>query len=159
MVILCYSQQTLKNIQHPFQFWDSSVPDLDESATFAGRNQEYEWFPVDSVDIPFNQPIIIHTSWLSELKSSIGCLNPNFRWLNQLNSIFSLCFGVLLRGFQCLYAPGPAPECNGAPIDLYYDSAWHGVASREGFTDTGCRTADFGNACYNDHHYHFSYWD
>jgi hypothetical protein len=141
MVILCYSQQTLKNIQHPFQFWDSSVPDLDE------------WFPVD---IPFNQPIIIHTSWLSQVKSSIGCLNPNFRWLNP---IFSLCFGVLLRGFQCLYAPGPAPECNGAPIGLYYDSAWHGVASREGFTDTGCRTADFGNACYNDHHYHFSYWD
>jgi len=49
------------------------------------------------------------------------------------------------------------PECNGAPIGLYYDVAWHGVASREGFTDAGCRGADFGNARYNDHHYHFSH--
>ena len=43
-------------------------------------------------------------------------------------------------------------------MGLYYDVAWHGVASREGFTDVGCRNADFGNACYNDHHYHFSHW-
>ena len=65
--------------------------------------------------------------------------------------------GVLYRGrgFQCLYAP-TVPECNGAPLGLYYDEEWHGVASREGFSDIGCRNADFGNACYNDHHYHFS---
>ena len=56
-----------------------------------------------------------------------------------------------------MYAP-TFPECNGAPLGLYYDLEWTGVASREGFSDTGCRTADFGNACYNDHHYHFSYF-
>jgi len=67
------------------------------------------------------------------------------------------CANLLIRGFQCLYAP-TVPECNGAPMGLYYDVAWHGVASREGFTDVGCRNADFGNACYNDHHYHFSYY-
>eukprot|EP00913_Durusdinium_trenchii_P022724 g21340.t1 len=67
------------------------------------------------------------------------------------------CADILRRGFQCLYAP-TTPECNGAPIGLYYDVAWHGVASREGFSDIGCRNADFGNACYNDHHYHFSYF-
>lgn len=61
------------------------------------------------------------------------------------------------RGFECLYSPR-VPECNGAPLGLYYDASWHGVASREGFSDLGCRNADFGNACYNDHHYHFSYF-
>lgn len=67
------------------------------------------------------------------------------------------CANLLIRGFQCLYAP-TVPECNGAPLGLYYDEEWHGVASREGFSDIGCRNADFGNACYNDHHYHFSYY-
>ena len=35
---------------------------------------------------------------------------------------------------------------------------WGGIASKEGFGDSGCRTADFGNACYNDHHFHFGYF-
>ncbi|CAJ1381995.1 unnamed protein product [Effrenium voratum] len=67
------------------------------------------------------------------------------------------CADILKKGFQCLYVPGTA-GCAGAPMGLYYDHWWGGAASREGFSDKGCRTADFGNACYNDHHYHFSYF-
>ncbi|CAJ1368400.1 unnamed protein product [Effrenium voratum] len=67
------------------------------------------------------------------------------------------CADILKKGFQCLYVPGTA-GCAGAPLGLYYDHWWGGAASREGFSDKGCRTADFGNACYNDHHYHFSYF-
>lgn len=33
------------------------------------------------------------------------------------------------------------------------------IASRFGFHDEGCAgQTDFGNACYNDHHYHFAYF-
>eukprot|EP00434_Breviolum_minutum_P020994 symbB.v1.2.018523.t1/scaffold1481.1/size116218/2 len=38
------------------------------------------------------------------------------------------CANLLIRGFECLYSPR-VPECNGAPLGLYYDASWHGVAT------------------------------
>ena len=67
------------------------------------------------------------------------------------------CAEILAKGFRCLYDRSVL-GCDGAPIGAYYDDSWGGVASREGYGDLGCRNADFGNACYNDHHYHFSYY-
>ncbi|CAK9010947.1 unnamed protein product [Durusdinium trenchii] len=67
------------------------------------------------------------------------------------------CTEILVKGFRCLYIPGEA-ACGGAPVGSYYESEWGGIASKEGFADAGCRTADFGNACYNDHHFHFGYF-
>lgn len=64
------------------------------------------------------------------------------------------CVEILAKGFRCLYDPAEA-DCAGAPEGSYYESEWGGIASKEGFADSGCRTADFGNACYNDHHFHF----
>ena len=66
------------------------------------------------------------------------------------------CAEILAQGFRCLYDRSLL-GCDGAPIGAYYDDSWGGVASREGYGDLGCRVADFGNACYNDHHYHFAW--
>jgi len=69
------------------------------------------------------------------------------------------CAGLLVHGFQCLYNRMAAGDCAGAPQGSYYDEDWGGIPSREGFHDHGCfGSADFGNACYNDHHYHFGYF-
>ncbi|CAE8638772.1 unnamed protein product [Polarella glacialis] len=69
------------------------------------------------------------------------------------------CADVLATGFKCLYDREHAGDCAGAPIGSYYDSDWGGIPSKEGFHDDGCLGgADFGNACYNDHHYHFGYF-
>lgn len=38
---------------------------------------------------------------------------------------------------------------------LVYDTTWKGVVSSIGFADVG---ADFGNAAYNDHHFHYGYF-
>merc|ERR1740121_1559044 len=48
-------------------------------------------------------------------------------------------------------------------MGAYYDLAWHGIPSRQGFYPPGpgeppCYDYDFGNACYNDHHYHYGYF-
>jgi len=69
------------------------------------------------------------------------------------------CAGLLAQGFRCLYDPTKAGDCAGAPAGSYYDEQWGGIPSKEGFHDAGCfGGADFGNACYNDHHYHFGYF-
>ena len=73
------------------------------------------------------------------------------------HSYTSACLDILVKGFRCLYVP-LEPDCAGAPVGSYYESEWGGIASKEGFSDSGCRTADFGNACYNDHHFHFGPW-
>ncbi|CAK9045198.1 3(4)-beta-glucanase (Endo-1 [Durusdinium trenchii] len=53
----------------------------------------------------------------------------------------------------------------GAPGGLFYDKDWGGLPSRVGYNPTWhskpvlhCMLADFGNSCYNDHHYHFGYF-
>ncbi|GAB1741776.1 hypothetical protein NU219Hw_g7185t1 [Hortaea werneckii] len=40
---------------------------------------------------------------------------------------------------------------------LVYDEIWGGVVSSQAYT-TGDANADFGNAIYNDHHFHFGYF-
>jgi len=42
---------------------------------------------------------------------------------------------------------------------MYYDEQWGGVVTSAGYSTDACMgAADFGNACYNDHHYHFGYF-
>lgn len=64
------------------------------------------------------------------------------------------CVDLLKRSFKCHYDAG---SCGGAPT-AYYDQAWGGVVSKQGYRDSNCGLADFGNACYNDHHYHYGYF-
>lgn len=71
------------------------------------------------------------------------------------------CADNLHQGFKCLYEPEKHQgACNGAPVGSYYDQEWGGIPSRNGFYDlNGCSgQTDFGNACYNDHHYHYGYF-
>eukprot|EP00931_Biecheleriopsis_adriatica_P059290 TRINITY_DN35452_c0_g1_i1.p1 TRINITY_DN35452_c0_g1~~TRINITY_DN35452_c0_g1_i1.p1 ORF type:complete len:945 (+),score=122.89 TRINITY_DN35452_c0_g1_i1:104-2938(+) len=69
------------------------------------------------------------------------------------------CAELLASGFKCLCGHADAGDCRGSPQGLYYDAEWGGTPSREGFSNQGCEgAADFGNACYNDHHYHFGYF-
>jgi len=69
------------------------------------------------------------------------------------------CAKMLADGFRCLYDRNNAGDCTHAPRGSYYDNAWGGIASVDGFENEGCfGAADFGNACYNDHHYHFGYF-
>jgi len=65
------------------------------------------------------------------------------------------CGSLLQKAFRCHYDPNES--CGGVP-HAYYDQAWGGIASRQGFTNKMCGLADFGNACYNDHHYHYGYF-
>jgi len=70
------------------------------------------------------------------------------------------CADNLYQGFKCLYEPQKHPgRCNKAPVGSYYDLEWGGIPSRAGYHDSGCfGQTDFGNACYNDHHYHYGYF-
>lgn len=43
---------------------------------------------------------------------------------------------------------------NNQPNPLVYDEIWGGVVSSAGYADAN---ADFGNAYYNDHHFHYGY--
>lgn len=65
------------------------------------------------------------------------------------------CIDLLADAFKCHY--DPSQGCGGVPT-AYYDTKWHGVSGKQGHFDEMCGLADFGNACYNDHHYHFGYF-
>jgi len=67
------------------------------------------------------------------------------------------CGDWLLTGFKCYYDPtAPADSCKGAGAS-YYDEQWGGIAARHGWDRAECNS-DYGNTCYNDHHYHFGYF-
>lgn len=70
------------------------------------------------------------------------------------------CVDILEHGFRCLFEPSEVGDCDNAPKQAYYDQAWGGAVSSSGYADDGgCKGYnDFGNACYNDHHYHFGYF-
>lgn len=63
------------------------------------------------------------------------------------------CAMLFKKAFACHYQDG----CSGVP-HAFYDQKWGGIASKQGFTTNMCGLADFGNACYNDHHYHYGYF-
>jgi len=63
------------------------------------------------------------------------------------------CTELLKKAYECHYNGG----CSGVPY-ANYDQKWGGIASKQGFTTNMCGLADFGNACYNDHHYHYGYF-
>eukprot|EP00434_Breviolum_minutum_P012097 symbB.v1.2.010668.t1/scaffold700.1/size171416/9 len=80
-----------------------------------------------------------------------------------------LCTSWLSRGFECIFNRSKnskvSSQCAGAPGGLFYDKDWGGLPSRVGYNATWhskpvlhCMLADFGNSCYNDHHYHFGYF-
>lgn len=80
-----------------------------------------------------------------------------------------LCTSWLSRGFECIFSRSKtdkvSSQCAGAPGGLFYDTDWGGLPSRVGYNATWhskpvlhCMLADFGNSCYNDHHYHFGYF-
>jgi len=84
------------------------------------------------------------------------------------------CAETLASGFSCMYKrksnkpswiPGnwdvPWDDwrnegCMWAPPGTIYDIDWKGIPSRLG--NGGVCGWDFGNSCYNDHHYHFGYF-
>jgi len=69
------------------------------------------------------------------------------------------CAGILEAGFRCLYDPAYSGDCGNAPRGTYYDQDWGGIPSKDGYSSEGCMGwVDFGNACYNDHHYHYGYF-
>ncbi|CAE7039332.1 unnamed protein product [Symbiodinium sp. CCMP2592] len=80
-----------------------------------------------------------------------------------------MCASWLGTGFQCILSQSKgestSSDCVGAPGGLYYDEVWGGLPSRVGYNQASnanpvlhCLLADFGNSCYNDHHYHFGYF-
>lgn len=65
------------------------------------------------------------------------------------------CANLFKVAFRCHY--DASSGCGGVP-KAFYDAKWGGIASRQGFDNKMCGLADFGNACYNDHHYHYGYF-
>jgi len=87
------------------------------------------------------------------------------KFLGQADARTQECASFLAAGFKCLYNRSACSEteCTGvfgnAPIGSYYDEDWGGIPSKAGINDERCKgAADFGNACYNDHHYHYGYF-
>jgi endo-1,3(4)-beta-glucanase len=68
------------------------------------------------------------------------------------------CAEVLKAGFQCMYQGNASDgSCAGAPEGTYYDEDWGGLPTR--WVDPNCwGQSDFGNWCFNDHHYHYGYF-
>jgi endo-1,3(4)-beta-glucanase len=74
------------------------------------------------------------------------------------------CAEWLSVGFKCMYDPASdgsdrannQTECWWSPPGTHYDEAWGGLPSR--WQDEPICGLDFGNSCYNDHHYHFGYY-
>lgn len=67
------------------------------------------------------------------------------------------CADWLSSAFLCYYDPGAdSQECQNAPAS-YYDEDWGGIVERSGWDKATCNV-DYGNACFNDHHYHFGYF-
>mmetsp|Transcript_16284 Transcript_16284/g.28455 ORF Transcript_16284/g.28455 Transcript_16284/m.28455 type:complete len:729 (-) Transcript_16284:646-2832(-) len=67
------------------------------------------------------------------------------------------CTAWLLNAFRCYYDPeADSQSCQNAPAS-YYDEDWGGIVERGGWNKADCNV-DYGNACFNDHHYHFGYF-
>lgn len=70
------------------------------------------------------------------------------------------CAEVLGLAFECYYKPRDqvASYCSSGPQGTYYDDVWGGIPSQAGYGEENCWDYDFGNGCYNDHHYHYGYF-
>lgn len=70
------------------------------------------------------------------------------------------CAEVLGDAFECYYMPSNqrASYCSSGPEGTYYDDVWGGIPSQAGYGEENCWDYDFGNGCYNDHHYHYGYF-
>jgi len=83
------------------------------------------------------------------------------------------CANILKEGFNCLWnrnvsdgsdrrLSGPngmwsqEEGCWWSPFGAWYDLSWGGIPSR--WDDSPTCGLDFGNSCYNDHHYHWGYY-
>ncbi|CEM36392.1 unnamed protein product [Vitrella brassicaformis CCMP3155] len=77
--------------------------------------------------------------------------------LGKSAAVTSGCVGKLERALGCVVNHG---ECEKGPPALRYDESWGGVVSSGGLSGDldDMISTDFGNALYNDHHYHFGYF-
>jgi endo-1,3(4)-beta-glucanase len=82
------------------------------------------------------------------------------------------CANVLKSGFRCMYDRSVSDGsdrkleidgewvqnegCWWSPFGTWYDESWGGISSR--WIDAPVCGLDFGNGCYNDHHYHWAYY-
>merc|ERR1719414_2731755 len=96
------------------------------------------------------------------------------KYFGRQNAKTQKCASILAEAFGCMYRrksnkpswiPGnwdvPWADwrkggCMWAPPGTNYDTDWKGIPSRLG--NGGICGWDFGNSCYNDHHYHFGYF-
>ena len=96
-------------------------------------------------------------------KVSMVCLVAN-QLFGRADSVVEKCISILHWGWSCMVdgvenedgLKVPGWGCGGRPKDMIYDTTWGGTPSSDGYNQN-CG-ADFGNVCYNDHHYHYGYW-
>jgi len=106
--------------------------------------------------------------WTGKMFQKVGmiCLLAE-KYFGANDDITQKCAGILEDAFKCLYEPANAGKfgrkasgvCQGKPSGHYYSKPWGGITSQYGYDSLkGCRGRDdFGNACFNDHHYHYGY--
>ena len=94
-------------------------------------------------------------------KVSMVCLVAK-QLLGPDDQVVQKCISILRWGWSCVVdgvedgLEVPRWGCGGRPKDMIYDTTWGGTPSSDGYNQN-CG-ADFGNPCYNDHHYHYGYW-
>lgn len=106
--------------------------------------------------------------WTGKLFQKVGmvCLLSE-KYFGIIDPTTQKCAKILESGFKCLYGSSSAGKfgkeapgvCRGKPSGHYYSKPWGGITSQYGYDSLkGCRGRDdFGNACFNDHHYHYGY--
>eukprot|EP00930_Biecheleria_cincta_P039685 TRINITY_DN27258_c0_g1_i2.p1 TRINITY_DN27258_c0_g1~~TRINITY_DN27258_c0_g1_i2.p1 ORF type:complete len:651 (+),score=93.78 TRINITY_DN27258_c0_g1_i2:348-2300(+) len=79
------------------------------------------------------------------------------KFLSVHDNLTQECVGWLASCFECFHSPAAhGSRCLNAPSS-YYNKDWGGLVERSGWDKADC-VHDFGNSCYNDHHYHFGYF-
>jgi len=90
--------------------------------------------------------------------------------LGRENKEVQACAAILKTGFQCMYQRNVSDSadrrmagfdgrwsqeegCWWSPFGTWYDEDWGGIPSR--WDDSPTCGLDFGNSCFNDHHYHW----
>jgi endo-1,3(4)-beta-glucanase len=92
-------------------------------------------------------------------KASTLCLMAE-KLMGADDEITKTCVSTLGEALKCYYDPVEREQahCVNASSS-YYDPDWFGIATRAGYNHwTGAGAVDFGNAVYNDHHYHWAYF-
>lgn len=67
-----------------------------------------------------------------------------------------VCAHFLARALRCYYERDE-DECGDVQAPVY-DEDWGGIVNSQGYDNDQCSIADFGNACYDNHVYHYGYF-